>query len=1814
MQKLAEICVRRPVFATMLILALVAVGVFSYFSLGVDLFPRVDFPTITVTVINTGASPEDIETEVTEKVESVVSTISGIDELRSTSVEGVSQVFITFVLEKDPDVAAAETRDKIELIRSDLPETAEAPIVTKLDTDATPVLRLVVSGPAPLREVTDIADREIRERLESVSGVGQVQLIGGSRREIQIQVDPNRLRAYNLTASETAAAVRSQNLTLPGGRVSEGQRELSVRTLGRVIDPEQFNEIVIATRDGYPVKVRDIGRAADASEEMRTASLLNGQPAVSLLVSKQSGQNTVAVAVAVKERLAEIRRTLPPKFRAEVVGDQSIYIRAAVESIQTHLIEGGLLAALVVYLFLWNFRSTLIAAIAIPTSIVSTFGLMAAMGYTLNQITMLALTLMVGIVIDDAIVVLENIYRYIEEKGMPPFRAAIEGTREIGLAVLATTLSLLAVFLPVGFMGGIVGRFMSSFGLTSSFAIAVSMLVSFTLTPMLSARLIKGGVGSGEWGVGGRGRQGDRETGRQGDERQLGDPHSPLPTPHSPLPTTHSKEGWFYRHIDRVYTWMLEWSMAHRKIIVAMSALTIISIIPLFMFIGKNFLPEDDQAQFEITVRTLPGTSLPATMTVMGRIAAEVRRLPGVTDTLTTVGGGQQESGANGSIYVRLKPIEDRDLSQTELMGRARDLLARFPKELRTSVQQVASISGGGIRNADVQYVISGPDMGKLTAYSEELLKRMENIPYVVDADTSVVAGRPELRVMIDRQRAADLGVRVSDVAQALNILVAGQRVSTFSVGAGGEAARGGGSEEYDVVVRAMGRFRRSAEDLRKMTVPSGNGGTVTLDQVVRIERGAGPSSIDRLNRQRQISLTANIKPGGSQSEVIARLDEIVKEMKLAPGYTTGLAGRSKELGRAGYYFALAITLSFIFMYMVLAAQFESFIHPITILLTLPLAVPFGIVSLLVMGQTVNIFSGLGLLLLFGIVKKNAILQIDHTNGLRANGMERYAAIIQANRDRLRPILMTTIALVAGMLPLVVSSGPGTGTNRSIGVLVVGGQSLCLLLTLLAVPVFYSSFEDLAESPVWRRIGARYNRFTTGLRERLAECAAPIVNRFRAHRRGPRRMVVIASLVPALLLTQTASASVFQIPPTVDNSSVHRRGAENAEVSQRGARRPLSSSPSAFPQRSLRLCDELNCYSAKEILVKASLTIGLPPRALKQTGPETQDPHPIAPRSPAPAPTAPANPNSAGAATTQPGSTPQSGAQLPSKPPTVAPGYQAPPRPLPPVERVGVDIRDHMKLRLEEAIMLALNNNNDIDISRIDTIFAGYDLKAARGVYDPVFNSLIYYERSLRPVGNILEGGVDGAVEERDFTGNARLSGFTRAGGGSYQIDFAASRLTTDNQFVALVPRYPSSLIFTYTQPLWRGLRFDDNRRRIEIAKKNLTLTDAQFRQRVIEIITQVEQAYWDLIFALRELDVQIEAVRQARQQRESNRRQVQAGLLAPIDVVAAETQVAAFEQNVYLAQETVTLAENRLKTLMLPDRASPIWSRALLPTTPVDVTAPRVNLGEAVRSALANRPELQQLQTSAEINQINTRYYREETKPRIDLITVYTGAGLAGTLVPTALTPVNLSDTLLQQRVNELSILAGLPPLPPPDVVVFPPTLIGGLGQSLNNLFSFRFPTTRVGLQISLPLFNRTAEAHLGRSLAEASRITNQREQLEQVIEAEVRNAIQAVRSNEARLAAAAVERSSATQQYESEKRRFQAGLSTVFLVLQRQTDMLSASSRELRAQTALNKSIAELQRVTGATLRAHNITLAPGKGQTSKCGVNVFHPAPCK
>jgi len=1663
MQKLAEICVRRPVFATMIILSITVVGLFSFNALGVDLFPKIDLPTITVTVVNPGASPQEIETEITDKVEGAVNTISGIDELRSTSVEGVCQVFITFILEKNADIAAQEVRNKVDLIVNDLPTTAEQPIVQKLDTDATPVLRIAVSAPRSLREVTDIADKQIKRRIESINGVGNVDIVGGRLREIEVWVDPDKMRAFNVSAADVANAVKLQNMEVPGGRVEQGQRELTVRTMGRIVSASDFNNLVVANRGPYAVKLSDIGYAEDGAEEQRTEARLNGQPAVTLVVSKQSGQNTVAVADAVKERLGEIAPTLPHDIKTQLVGDQTIFIKASLDAIQLHLIEGSVLAAIVVFVFLWSFRSTFIAAIAIPTSIIATFGLMNAMGFTLNQITMLALTLMVGIVIDDAIVVLENIYRFIEEKGVPPFQAAIDGTKEIGLAVTATTLSLLAVFLPVGFMGGIVGRFMSSFGLTSAFAIAVSLLVSFTLTPTLAARLIK--------------RKQDEPARLPDKAPSVSD--APEPDKRASLAEfkdkynqAQSKESRFYRPIDRTYTWMLKWSMAHRWAIVLLSLLVILSIAPLFWFVGKNFLPVDDQSQFEISVRAPEGYTLSATSALAERIAADTRKLPGVTDTLVTIGAGQQQVVNLANIYVKLTPIEERSTSQNALMLRARSeilgkYLKEFPNQLRTSVNQVAAISGGGFRNADIQFVIGGPDLDKLTKYSDDLLTKMTNMPDVVDADSTLITGKPELRVVIDRARAADLGVRVGDIAQSLNTLVAGEKVSTFNAG----------TDQYNVRVRAVGEYRANAEGIKRMLVASQKLGWVSLDNLVHVEEGTGPSSIDRLNRQRQVTLLANTKPGGSQSAVIAQLNQAARDEHMDAAYTTGLAGRSKELGRAGYYFLLAIVLSFVFMYMVLAAQFESFIHPITILLTLPLAIPFGIVSLLVTFQTVNIFSGLGLLLLFGVVKKNAILQIDHTNGLRRHGMERHDAIIQANRDRLRPILMTTIALVAGMMPLTLSSGPGSGTNRSIGVLVVGGQSLCLLLTLLAVPVFYSLFDDLARSHVWSRIGAGIRSAAGAVRRKAATATTSLLE----------------SIMKVLLITVTLGLLI--------------------------SHNTLAQEPSALPRPS-------------------------PPSTTEQVNV-----------------------------------------------PRVAIDYRAnADRPLPALNRVGVDMNEQKTLSLREAIAMALSNNKDIEVARDNVKIAEFDLLSVRGAYDPKLTGQSYYERIKSPATSFLSGAA--VVETTDFTATTRLEGLAPKGGGNYRVDFSSIRQTSNSLFTGVNPQYPTALTFSFTQPLVRGLRFDLPRRQIAVARKNLSLTDAQFRQRAVEVLTSVQRSYWDLVFALRNLQIQRDSLADARTQLEHNRRMVAEGSLAPIDIVAAETQVANFEQAEFTALDDVNRTENNLKNMIAENQKSPLWNLSVIPTDDVDLSLPQVSLDEAMKAAIENRQELRQSDLAREINQLDQKLYRDLTRPEINLVGSYGVVGNAGTLTSTA-NPFSASNAQIFARVNELSAIEGLQALPAPPATTIPSNLIGGYGQSLSNLASNQFNNFRFGVSISLPLRNRTAEGQLGHALVEGKRIATQREQLEQLIQVEVRNALQALSTAEARLRSAAVAREDAEKQYDSEKRKLDAGQSTVFLVLERQTALSVARGNELRAQTDLNKAIAELQRATGNSLTANNVTV---------------------
>jgi HAE1 family hydrophobic/amphiphilic exporter-1 len=1019
MQWLASLCVRRPVFAWVLVLSLTVVGLFAFGQLGVDRFPNVDIPTISVTTRLPGAAPEQIETEVTDKIEESVNTISGIDTLTSTSSEGISQVMVSFKLEKNADIAAQEVRDRINRVMPQLPRTVLQPTVEKLDFTASPVITVAVTANKPVRDITEFADKILRRRLESSDGVGQVVVIGGRGRQLNIWLDTALLRAQKLSVNDVARALQSQNADIPGGRMDQGAESVTLRTRGRIGSIDGFGDVVLREVAGHPVRLRDVARVEDGMAEPRTEASVNGEATVLLQIRKQSGTNTVEVANNVKQRLADLEGILPAGYQLRIVRDEAQFIEASIASVQEHLVVGSILAAVVVWLFLGNFRSTVIAAISIPTSIVATFALVWYMGFTLNMLTMLALTLSVGIVIDDAIVVLENIFRFIEEKGMPPMQAAVEATKEIGLAVMATTLSLVAIFAPVGFMSGMVGRFMQSFGLTMAFAVMVSLFVSFTLTPMMSAYWLKPQP--------------------KGDHRD-------------------SKHNRLFDPLDRGYTRMLDWAMAHRGLVSVAAVLVLLSSIPLFRFTAVNFTPEDDQSQFDVTMRAPEGTSLAAMEVLANRVSTAVRQIPEVDFTLVTVAGDAAGTLNTASMLVRLHPIEERERDQFAVMAQVREqILPAYTKAgIRTAVQLGGGPGGGG---GGIQFMVQGPDLKQLETYGEQLREKALAIPGLVDVDTTLNAGKPEMSVLLDRPKAADLGVSIADAADAIRLLVAGDQVTTFN----------DAGEQYEVHLRAEEINRSSTEAIGGLPVPSSGLGIVSLDNIASFERGDSPATISRMGRQRQVTISANMLPGTSQGTAQEQLAAAAAELHFGPEYRADFAGRSRELNRTATAFLTAIALSFIFMYLILAAQFESWLHPVTILLSLPLTLPFALLSLIIFQQSLNIFSGLGLLVLFGVVKKNSILQIDHANQLRDSGMNTHDAVIQASRDRLRPILMTTLAFVAGMIPLVVSQGVGSATNHAIGWVVIGGQTMVLLVTLIVTPVAYSLFDDAARARVFDR-------------------------------------------------------------------------------------------------------------------------------------------------------------------------------------------------------------------------------------------------------------------------------------------------------------------------------------------------------------------------------------------------------------------------------------------------------------------------------------------------------------------------------------------------------------------------------------------------------------------------------------------------------------------------------------------------------------------------------------------------------------------------
>jgi HAE1 family hydrophobic/amphiphilic exporter-1 len=989
---------------------LLVLGWFSYLRLGVDLYPKVDAPMVMVETYLPGAAPEETEARVTKPLEEVINTVTGIDELRSVTLEGVSRIMIEFKLDHDINAGVQDVRDKISTILDQLPEGTKAPLVRRFDMDSLPILTFTVTGYQSMKELTEIGRHMIKEPLESVDGVGSIDIVGGREREVHILVDANRLRATGLSVQQVATALNTQNVEYPGGHMKQGLSENVLRTLGRITDVPDFGKIIVSEQQGKPVLISDVATVEDGIKEPRSLSRWDGLNAVSLVIRKQSGTNTIEVVDHIMDRLHTIEDALPPGVKVIASRDSSQYIRESVHTVQEHLILGGICAAVVVFFFLGSLRSTLIAAVAIPVSIISTYTLLLWMGFTLNTLSLLALTLAVGIVIDDAIVVLENIFRFIEEKGMSPMAAAKAATAEVGLAVSATTLSLVVIFLPVAFIHNLTGRFLNTFGLTMAFSIMVSLLVAFTLTPMLCSRFLKHTTGART-----------------------------------------SRDSWFFSRMEQLYERALEWSLDHRWVIIAIAGALVVMIPVLGKIVGAAFMPPEDSSEFAINLRTPPGYSLDHTDAVVREMEARVRKIPEVRHLFTTVG---DTTGADNvtiaQIVVKLSPLGERRRTQQDVMDDARKLIADFPA-MRISVDDIKPWEQGGFREADVEYDVRGPDLDKLQQIVGQLRSRMKAIPGVLDIDSTYEAGLPELQVQIDRQKAADLGVSVADIAATMRTMVQGDVVTRFREG----------QDTYDVRLELGEKDRNDPAVVSSLMVPSTTVGQVRLDNVAALVTGTGPVEIDRQSRQRQIALVFNIAAGARMNQIIQVIQDVSKKVGIPPGYTTALGGQSKMFGEMVGGFAIAFGLSIIFMYMVLAAQFESFTHPITIMLSLPLAVPFALVSLMLFHERMSMFSILGILLLFGIVKKNSILQVDQTINLRNQGIERRKAILQANRERLRPILMTTAALVAGMIPVAFGRGAGSGEQRGIAIVVIGGQTLCLLITLLMTPVAYSLFDDL---------------------------------------------------------------------------------------------------------------------------------------------------------------------------------------------------------------------------------------------------------------------------------------------------------------------------------------------------------------------------------------------------------------------------------------------------------------------------------------------------------------------------------------------------------------------------------------------------------------------------------------------------------------------------------------------------------------------------------------------------------------------------------
>ncbi len=1013
--QLSDISIRRPVLASMMSAALVLFGIIGYTRLSVRDYPDIDPPIISVSTVLPGANPQVVESAVTDILEEELSTVPGLRTLTSASQEEVSNITLEFTLDRNVESAAQDVRDKVNRVRGRLPRDIEEPVIEKQEADAQPFFWLALSGANyDLLQLSDIGDRIVKARLQSLPGVGQARIFGERRYSMRVWLDPSRLSAHGLTVQDVEAAIQSRNVEIPAGRIESTRREFSVRSLGELKTPGEFSELVVSSAGGDLVKLKDLARVDLGAADDRSTLRFKGTSAVAVGVVRQSKSNLIQVAEHIKEAMPGINAALPLGVSLDVAFDGSKFVKRSILDAETTLILAAVLVIVIIFFFLRNLRATIIPGLAIPASIITTFAIMYFLGFSINNLTLLALTLAIGIVVDDAIIVLENAYRHQEELKEAPEEAARNGTREIAFAVIATTVSLVAVFTPLAFLQGSTGRLFNEFGIAVAGAVVISGFVALTLTPMLCAKVLR-------------------------------------------VPKSH---GVLYRRLEagfeavtRGYSRGLAWALHHRGAVVGIALAIILGAGVVFSLLKKEFIPSDDQGYFVTIVIAPEGSSLAYTDGYQKQAEAILAKDPDIESYFSIV--NFSGNVANGIVFALLKEWDQRKRTVDDIMGAAQGSFFGIPGAFVFASNPPPL--GGGFRGP-VEFVVQNPDFAKLGGSMDAFVARASKIKGLINVDTDLRVNKPELTVSFERDRAEDLGVPVGDIAATLQTLLGSRKVSTFTRD----------NKLYDVIVQLAPEARATPSDISGLYVRGRNGSLIQLSAVAHVDEGIGPRQLNHFNRIAAYTMTANLAPGFTLGEALDSLDAAAKQV-LPSGSTTALSGESREFKESGSSLYYAFLLALIVVFMVLASQFESLVHPFTVLLAVPLAVTGALLMLLVTGTTLNLYSEIGMILLIGLVTKNSILLVEYMNQLKERGLDTVAAVLEAGRIRLRPILMTSVATIMGALPVALGLGAGSASRRGLGYAIVGGVLFSTVLTLFLVPTVYVLLDSLrhrAHGPV----------------------------------------------------------------------------------------------------------------------------------------------------------------------------------------------------------------------------------------------------------------------------------------------------------------------------------------------------------------------------------------------------------------------------------------------------------------------------------------------------------------------------------------------------------------------------------------------------------------------------------------------------------------------------------------------------------------------------------------------------------------------------